>query len=288
MSGKAKRTASSPAEKISSTKRIPPPNFQPPIMPPKVTPQVVQPTQPQVPPKVVEGSLFKFEVVELNGKTFYGSLAECEIIHIWEKVLGRDKEELFAMSYSRSLTRNFKVTFKLYEDLVPADVYPEATFTYYRKPGGDPAAEDEALLCRIIGYDSARPVELGQLTRITVKTNDFAVGAKDIIEWLSKYGSVSVNHDYEKNSVGVRTDIFETEIALARHIPEFLPIAGRKVQVSYPGIPKSCNNCFQTGHLKRNCKSKKRDWLKRVEEIRRTEGFDDSMFGGWIAILDSQ
>jgi hypothetical protein len=31
---------------------------------------------------------------------------------------------------------------------------------------------------------------------------------------------------------------------------------------------------------------KKRDWLERVAEIRKAEGFDDSMFGGWIAILD--
>ena len=76
------------------------------------------------------------------------------------------------------------------------------------------------------------------------------------------------------------------EIVLARHIPEFLPIAGRKVQVSYPGIPKACNNCFQIGHLKRNCKAKKRNWLERVDELRKSGEFEDPMFGGWIAILD--
>jgi len=230
-------------------------------------------------------------VIGINDKLFYGSLAECEILYVWEKVLGRSREDIFAMSYSRSLTRNFKVTIKLNENLLPSEVYPEANFVYYRKSletPEDPNAEpkDDAIHCRIIGYDSLRPVELGQLTRITVKTNDFSVTPKDILEWLGKYGSVSVNHDYEKNSLGIRTDVFETEIALARHIPEYLPIAGRKVQVSYPGIPKSCNNCFQTGHLKRNCKLKKRDWLERVAEIRKAEGFDDSMFGGWIAILD--
>ncbi len=276
MSAHSKRQANSPPEKIPVAKR---------------PPEVIQTAErPQTMSKTKEnpnGSLFRFEVIGINDKLFYGSLAECEIINIWEKVLGRSRDEIYAMSYNRSLTRNFKVTFKLNIDAIPREIYPEACFTYYRKSKPDAKEdEDDAIHCKIIGYDNVKPVELGQLTRITAKTNDFAVSSEEIVAWLSKFGSVSANHDYERNSLGLRSDVFETEIVLARHIPEYLPIAGRKIQISYPGIPKACNNCYQTGHMKRNCKSKKVDWLDRVAEIRKSGEFDDSLFGGWISILD--
>lgn len=284
MQASSKRLATSPAEKTPSvfkTKRNEKNEKVPsvddlPAMPPK-----------KANDEDAGGSLFKFEVLGINDKPFYGSLAECELMVIWEKVLGRSREEIFAMSYSRSLTRNFKVTFKLNKEIVPRDVYPEPNFVYYCKSNPDAAEEeDDAIHCRIVGYANVKPVELGQLTRITVKTNDFAVSPAEIIPWLSKFGSVSSNYDYERNSLGIRSDVFETEIVLNKHVPEFLPIAGRKVQVSYPGIPKACNNCFQPGHMKRNCKSKKVDWLDRVAELRRGAEFDDAMFGGWIAILE--
>ena len=236
------------------------------------------------------GSIFKFEVIGINDKIFYGSLAECEIIHIWEKVLGRSRDEIFGMSYDRSLTRNFRVTFKLNATIEPCNVYPEAHFVYYRKsaaPANEGDEDSDAIHCKILGFDSVKPVELGTLTRITVKSNNFAVPAEDIVQWLSKFGSVSANFDFERNSLGLRSDVFETEIVLNRHVPEFLPIAGRKVQVAYPGIPRACNNCYETGHLKRNCKSKKKTWLQRVADIRKNGEFDDSMFGGWIGILEN-
>jgi hypothetical protein len=275
----AKRQATSPAEKTPVTKKLPKGDSYPTksAMPPKPKPQPDP-----------NGSLFKFEVIGINDKPFYGSLAECEILHIWEKVLGRAKEEIFAMSYSRSQKRNFKVTFKLNQDILPADVYPEPNFVYYRKssPGEEVTVDDDSIHCKIIGYTSVKPVELGQLTRVTAKTNDFSVSPSEINAWLVKFGSVGSFFDYEKNSVGMRTDIFETEIVLHRHIPEYLPIAGRKIQISYPGIPRACNNCFEPGHMKRNCKSKRVEWIDRVEAMRKTGDFEDELFGGWISIIE--
>lgn len=279
----SKRLANSPAERLPAEKKVP--------TTPELTPKFPS-LMPKMPPKnqaeiVPEGSLFKFEVTSINGKNFYGTLAECEIIKIWEKVLGRSKEEIFAMSYNRSLTRNFKVTFKLHQEILPSDVYPEPTFTYYRKSRPD-AEEDDALVCKIIGYSSIKPAELGQPTKIFVKTNDFAVTPGEINAWLSKFGSVKTPGEYEVNSVGVRSDVYGTVITLVRHIPEFLPISGRKIQISYAGIPKACNNCYQTGHLKRSCKAKKSSWLNRVQEIHKSGEFEDELFGGWIAILDRE
>jgi hypothetical protein len=251
-------------------------------------PGQIPPPPAKQPKDATSGSLFRFEVVGINDKKFYGSLTELEIVYVWEKVLGRSKDEIFAMSYNRSLTRNFKVTFKLAIQADPADIYPEPTFEFRRsRPDASEGEVDyDVIQCKILGYLTVKPAEIGQYTRVTVKTNDFAIEPKQITQWLAKFGSVNAIFDYEKNSVGLRTDVFETEILLRQHIPEHLPIAGRKVLVSYPGIPKSCNNCYQVGHLKRNCHSKKRDWLHRVAELRASGNFEDELFGGWIPILD--
>jgi hypothetical protein len=280
-----KRPASSPAEKPPVYKKLPPMPPMPPKMPP------MPPKKPsEVARDPSKGSLIRFEVVSLNAKPFYGSLSEVEIIHIWEKVLGRSRDEIFGMSYNRSLTRNFKVTFKLTAQILTSDLYPEPIFEFHRQKQGAEVGEDEVdvFTCKFIGYLDAKPAELGKLTRVTAKTNDFTVDPKEVFNWLIKFGSVNAHHEFEKNSLGLHTDVMVCEIVLHRHIPEYLPIAGRKVQINYPGIPKACNNCYNVGHMKRNCKTKKKDWLDRVAELRGTKEFEDEMFGGWISILEQR
>ena len=209
------------------------------------------------------------------------------MLHIWESVLKRSKDEIYAMSYKRSLTRNFRVTFKLPSQIEAAEIFPEPVFDYPRVNAEDPSKTD-AITCRFVGYSNVKPAEIGQLTRITAVTNDFAVEPEQITRWLSKFQSVSSNYEFERNSIGIRSDVLETEIVLQKHIPEYLPVAGRKVQISYPGIPRACNNCYQLGHMRRNCKASKREWIERVAEMRSTGEFEDELFGGWIAILDQR
>jgi hypothetical protein len=275
----AKRLANSPAEKAPENKKIGSVStpFVMTAKPSKQAPPVEDPSN---------GSLIKFEILALNNSPFYGTISEVEILHIWEKVLGQSRTDIYAMTYSRSLKRNFKVTIKHVLKITPSELYPEPEFEYRRgKPDSD---EVDVFSCKLIGFSELKPAEIGQLTRITVKTNEFSVTASQIIPWLVKFGTLSSNHDLERNSLGLRTDVFQTEIVLRKHIPEFLPIAGRKVLVNYPGIPKSCNNCYQVGHLKRNCRLKKREWIDRVHELRSSGEFEDELFGGWIPILDQR
>jgi hypothetical protein len=268
----SKRQANSPAEKIPESK--------------KMFASLLQGGKPREDSS--KGSLIRFEVAAIGDKPFYGSLAEIEIIHIWEKVLGRDRSEIYAMSYNRSLTRNFRVTFKLaVSGLTASSIYPESTFEYHRKPlSAESDDAVETLTCKFVGFSNVKPAELGQLTRVTAKTNEFVVDQADILNWLSKFGSVNTsNFDYERNSLGIRTDVLEVEILLKKHIPEYLPVNGRKVLINYPGIPKGCNNCYAVGHLKRNCRETKKDWIERVREMRDSGEYEDELFGGWIAIL---
>jgi len=270
MSGK--RVANSPAERIPPPKKVI-------NMPPKKPTASIDPQ--------VDGTRIIFETFGINDKEFFGVLTEEEILYIWEKVLGRSAEDIFGMSYKRSMNRYFRVTVVLNGQLSIQDFFPAPTFVYRRRHVDAKTDDDyDSIHCRLIGYDRVEPVKLGQLARVTVSTCDFTVAPADIVKWLAKFGSVSTNYCYVKNSIGLRTDTIETEIHLQKHVPEFLPVAGKKVQVAYPGIPKACIKCYRLGHMKRNCKQPKMEWIDRVNELRKTGDFEDSLFGSWIAILD--
>jgi hypothetical protein len=114
---------------------------------------------------------------------------------------------------------------------------------------------------RILGF-GPRLIEIGATTKVTVKTN-FGVEASGVLAWLKLFGTVQTHPppDFAVNKNALALDIcsdsFEAEVNIKRHIPEFLPMYGQKVQVQYPGIPKMCNRCYITGHLRRECQNKK-------------------------------
>jgi len=232
-----------------------------------------------------DGTRVTIEVFGLNDKEFFGSLSEAELVFIWEKIFKRNIEEVFGMSQKRGLNRYFRGTFTLNSTV--SQVYPQECFVFRRKTPDAKSDDDyDSIHCRIIMKNKPASAELGNIVRVTATTNEFSVSPDDIGKWLSKFGSVSSNYDYVKNSVGIRTDVLEVDLLLRKHIPEFLPAAGTKIQINYPGIPKACIRCYKLGHMKRNCKSQKMEWIDRVAEIRKSGEFADELFGAWIQILD--
>jgi len=261
-----KRTATSPAEKQPHKKST---------MPPK---KFVAAT---------DGTKVTIEVFGINDKDYYGSLSDAELLFIWEKTFNRCQDEIFGMSQKRGLNRHFRGTFTLNTVIQHSDIWREECFVFRRRAIDAKSDDDyDSVHCRIIVKNKPAQAEIGNIVRITATTNEFSVSPDDIGKWLCKFGSVSSNYDYVKNSVGLRTDVLEVDLLLRKHIPEFLPISGSKVQIAYPGIPKACINCYKFGHMKRNCRGAKVDWIQRVAEFRKTGEFEDSLFGKWIQILD--
>jgi len=87
------------------------------------------------------------------------------------------------------------------------------------------------------------------------------------------------------DSDGIGTDDWNIKIQLDQHIPELLPINGKRSLVYYPGIPKQCKRCFETGHTAPGCTNPKEDWLNYVVRFLQTNQFTESMVGGWIDAL---
>jgi len=234
----------------------------------------------------VEGTKVIIEVFGLNENEHFGTLSESELKYIWEKQLGRGIDEVFGMSQKRSLTRHFRATFTLNIVLQPQEVHPSDCLVFRRRTPNGSEDDYDSVHCRIMVINKPGPAEIGQNVKITAKTNDFSVTPDEIGKWLIKFGQIGSSYDYVKNSIGIRTDTLEVDLVLRKHVPEFLPIAGKKVQIDYPGIPRACIRCYKIGHLKRNCKSPKVEWIDRVAELRKSGEFPDELFGDWLKILD--
>ncbi len=73
---------------------------------------------------------------------------------------------------------------------------------------------------------------------------------------------------------------------LNKHIPDTLPICGKRVKVTYPGIPILCNRCWKLGHGHWECKDpNKTNWLELVADFYGNENVTDDMLGTWVDAL---
>jgi hypothetical protein len=209
-------------------------------------------------------TIVKVELESINEKPYFGQVSDDEILYIWCDVFKRSKDELFGTASTKTLTRNVRITFKLLAPIVITEFAKGPNFRYekYHDDG-----VTDVITGRIIGYGNLRPVELGEVTKVTVKTN-FGVEALGIVNWLKLYGTVAPQWGFTTNpNTGLKTDIFETEICLKKHIEEYLPIHGQKCQVNYPGIPRQCNRCYGVGHMRRECNNTKKDWIEYVRDL---------------------
>lgn len=231
-----------------------------------------------------EGTRVIIEVCGINDQDYFGILTDEELAYIWEKTFHRSKEDIFGMKTKRSLSRHFRAIFVLNGKVDVKSIFPESFV--FKRPRSD--TEFDTIHCRVIGSDKPRPAEIGQLARVTANTVDFTVSPDQVLAWLAKFGTVNSSFNYIRNSIGIRTDDIEVEVKLQEHIPEYIPVAGKKVLINYPCIPKMCIKCYKPGHMKRNCKSRKVEWIDKVDQMRKTGRFEDSLFGEWIPILDSR
>jgi hypothetical protein len=223
--------------------------------------------------------LVKIEFETLNGKPYYGQISDDELIYIWVSVFKRKKEELFGVTSTKTLTRNVRATFKLNLPIKLQELSETSQFVYQKHL--DDGSFDE-ISGKILGYDAQRAVQLGELTKVRVKTN-FGIEAAGVLSWLKLYGTVTTSkHDFKVNpQTGLKTDVFEAEIVLKRHIDEYLPMFGQKAIVQYPGIPQMCNRCYTSGHLRRECNNIKKDWIVYVIELTERLNLNKDLIGSW-------
>lgn len=90
----------------------------------------------------------------------------------------------------------------------------------------------------------------------------------------------------KSKETGKGTDNYVVKARLLKHVPEVLPIAGKRLYISYPGQLRQCRKCFEQGHASIACTKTKVDWLDYVLTLKGSGTFKQELFDGWKQALD--
>jgi hypothetical protein len=139
---------------------------------------------------------------------------------------------------------------------------------------------------RILGLGNSFSAEIGDIVTVCLNRTALEFSDSQIEKWLENFGTVEGNFNYLKDKSGIKTDDLEVELKLTKHIPEYLPMYSRKIRVFYIGMPKQCNNCYESGHIKSECDNEKRDWFSFIEELSESGDFEKELFGDWPEVIE--
>jgi len=116
------------------------------------------------------------------------------------------------------------------------------------------------------------------LLKVVLRTQQFSI---------EKYSNkVAFRCRFVVGDQGQGTDDYEIDAKLNNHVPEILPMNGKRVHVTYPGQPKLCRTCFCQGHIAKDCPdTQKTDFLDYVARLAKSELFEIELFGTWVDAL---
>jgi len=114
-------------------------------------------------------------------------------------------------------------------------------------------------------------------------------------EWLSLYWEMlspleeeeqkfdSDNDDDCKDPVG--NGNLTARVRIAKPIPQLLPMSGREIKVYYCGITKLCINCYQPGHIWKECRNPTIGWITYIEKFIQENKLEESFYGNWAKVV---
>jgi len=106
-------------------------------------------------------------------------------------------------------------------------------------------------------------------------------GRNKIINTFLPLPEVCIIFRFALSKTGLLNDNYSVKLKLTYHIPEFLPIFGKKARIYYHGMPLFCGGCHQLGHLKADCRREQIDWWTFIESLRKAK-IPSEYFGTWI------
>ena len=236
---------------------------------------------------------FVVDVLELDGQKFMGSLTRKEMSSsIYTKALGLRPENLhgFVPGYRGHPTIKYRLKEKINIDL---DLQGKSVFTFERVVKTGSEMLTQTLKCEIAGIrelanisEGNREVRKSRYTWIKVEGAEYELPKEEIVAWLQKFGNPvsELTEDKERDSSDSDDNvsyngIYSIKMDLQTKPPQFLPISGKKIKIYYKGIEKRCVKCLETGHLKKDCTSPKKNWMEYVSDLMFETGFDLIMLG---------
>ena len=238
----------------------------------------------------------EIEVQTINDKPFKGNITRKEAKHvIFKDILG------FPFSNFRGVRFGFKgvpiITLMMNEVFNMDDLTNKEFFTFERKYEKQGQEVTDLVGCKIrdvrhVHGNSEESNRSDDWTRIVkIEGCDYKVKPEVIIGALSHYGEILTDlvedvFEDEEDSEGTNaTGIYSIKMRLEKHIPQLLPLDGRRVKVYYRSMRKLCTNCFGK-HQKKDCKNQKMAWIDYVRRfVSENQDFETNLFGRWNEIL---
>ena len=215
---------------------------------------------------------------------------------IFQEILGFKREDLsgLIMNYSGGQI----VTYKLHQQFNIDQLASVQFFNLERKMMVGGEEKISILKCKIRGIRTEQRVhgeayEDTGLRYVKVEGCEYRVGKEQIIAWLSNFGEIKSEltedvyeeSDDSENDMPLGNGIYSVRMKIARDMPQFIPMHGKRVRLYYRGIVKRCTNCFQQ-HQRKFCKNEKVLWSDYVARF--AELFPEiphDMYGKWKTMI---
>jgi hypothetical protein len=108
------------------------------------------------------------------------------------------------------------------------------------------------------------------------------VKSKKILYPCSNFSNLwSVINSRFETTNGYNNGTYVALVKLKFHIPEFLPMWGKKVRIYYHGIPFFCVTCYEVGHNRNTCPNSLISWKDYINFLIGT-GISTELFGSWL------
>ena len=234
------------------------------------------------------------EILGLNGSPFRGSFNRSDGLFVYDEVLKLSDELLHGVSVT--FKRNPMIRFKLTDMINIDDLGEREDFSYnWGKPKAD--GSYDIINGRILGIrkrgaslnpSTFDPIDQ-PLTKVSLFGCDFGFSRDMLVQWMGAFGTV-LDEPLEIVDESIRgkgTGDFTINLKLKKNIPQFLPINGKKVRVSYRGMKRLCNSCFEPGHERRDCKAERILWIDYVVAFIEITKFPSDWYGRWANVAEN-
>ena len=228
------------------------------------------------------------EILSIDGRDFVGTVKPTEARRkIYEGVLGLAQDDLAGVKIGYNGGRI--ITYKLKQQRDIDQLYRCEYFDLERSKG----QEVSIISCKIRGVrdpskrneQAIKPVRNFQEPYIDDGTRivriigcEYRLLESEILDWLSLYGEViseiteepfedEDEQGPEDRLPAIGNGTYLVRMRLKRDMPNWVPMYGRKVCLSYRGIKKQCSSCYGP-HLRRFCKYEKMSLEEYADRFR--------------------
>jgi hypothetical protein len=229
---------------------------------------------------ILPDTLIRVEIFRKNDKQFDGRLSRQNLVDVWTEALRKKEEDLDGFASIQIHGRALRVNYRLKKAVIVGEFIKKSEFEWECSNGSG----CDFFTGKVIGLSNSS-AQIGEIVTVCVNRTALEFTDEQIKKWLVNFGKIEGTFVYNLDKLGFKTDEIEVELKLKKHIPEFLPMYGRKIRIFYVGMKRQCNNCFGIGHLRADCQENKKDWFTFIDDLVKSEEYDLELFGEWPDVI---